>query len=75
MTYFFAGRLESGNVCEYIHMLRRFRELGITKHDETLYEMGVREKAHEVYFQEVISDEPWLPFFRKSLQLGRREQL
>ncbi|MGB0744822.1 MAG: ferritin-like domain-containing protein [Opitutales bacterium] len=70
MPYFFAGRLESGNVCEYIVMLRRFRELGITEHDEVLYEMGVREKAHEVYFQEVIEGEPWLSFFEKVFNWG-----
>lgn len=70
MPYFFAGRLESGNVCEYIVMLQRFRELGITDHDEVLYEMGVKEKAHEVYFQEVIEGEPWLPYFEKIFNWG-----
>ena len=70
MPYFFAGRLESGNVCEYIVMLQRFRELGVTEHDAVLYGMGVKEKAHEVYFQEVIEDEPWLPYFEKVFNWG-----
>ena len=33
MPYFFAGNLESGNVCEYFVMIRHFRSLGISKHD------------------------------------------
>lgn len=70
MPYFFAGKLESGNVCEYIVMLRHFRELGITEHDERLYAMGLKEKAHEVYFQEVIRDAKWLPLFEKLFAWG-----
>ena len=50
MPYFFAGKLESGNVCEYFIMLQHFHSLGITHHDELLYEMGMKEKEHEVYF-------------------------
>ena len=45
MPYFFAGKLESGNVCEYFLMMKYFRSLGITEHDEILYEMGIKEKA------------------------------
>jgi len=33
MPYFFAGKLESGNVCEYFVMIRRFHSLGINDHD------------------------------------------
>jgi hypothetical protein len=36
MPYFFAGKLESGNVCEYFVMMRYFHLLGITEHDEML---------------------------------------
>jgi hypothetical protein len=50
MPYFFAGRLESGNVCEYFRMMQYFHELGITEHNQVLYEMGIKEKEHEVYF-------------------------
>jgi hypothetical protein len=48
MPFFFAGKLESGNVCEYFRMKRFFNELGISEHDEILYEMGIKEKEHEV---------------------------
>lgn len=54
MPYYFAGRLESGNVCEYFRLMHYFHELGITEHDQALYDMGVREKEHEVYFFERI---------------------
>lgn len=75
MPYFFAGKLESGNVCEYFVMLRQFRELGIREHDTELYEMGVREKAHEVYFQQVIEGEWWLPFFERVFNWGAETTL
>ncbi|MEJ6635272.1 MAG: hypothetical protein QNL77_06115 [Akkermansiaceae bacterium] len=46
-------------------MIRRFHELGITDHDEILYEMGIKEKEHEVYFLEMVKDAKWLPLFEK----------
>jgi len=70
MPYFFEGKLESGNVCEYFVMMHRFHELGITDHDEILHEMGVKEKEHEVYFQSMIEDEPWLPLFERIFHWG-----
>ena len=39
MPYYFAGRLESGNVCEYFRMKAFFNEIGITKHDQTLEDL------------------------------------
>ena len=70
MPYFFAGKLESGNVCEYFVMIQRFHALGITAHDAVLHEMGVTEKEHEVYFLQVIHGEPWLPLFEKVFHWG-----
>ena len=54
MPFYFAGKLESGNVCEYFHMKQYFNLLGITEHDKILYDMGIKEKEHEVYFLEQI---------------------
>jgi hypothetical protein len=71
MPYFFAGKLESGNVCEYFVMMHRFHSLGIRDHDESLYEMGLKEKEHEVYFLAQIRDSRWLPFFEKIFSWGR----
>jgi len=73
MPYFFAGKLESGNVCEYFVMLHEFHELGIHAHDEELYEMGVREKEHEVYFLELIENEKWLPWFERMFGWGKNQ--
>lgn len=72
MPYFFAGRLESGNVCEYFVMIRHFHSLGIHDHDAVLHEMGVKEKEHEVYFLEVIKDARWLPWFERIFSWGNR---
>ncbi len=70
MPYFFAGKLESGNVCEYFVMIQYFHDLGITEHDSALYEMGVKEREHELYFQEVIKDAKWLPLFERIFNWG-----
>jgi len=75
MPYFFAGKLESGNVCEYFVMMRHFHSLGIDEHDELLYEMGMKEKEHEMYFLEVIKDERWLPIFEKIFCWGTHSSL
>lgn len=71
MPFFFAGRLESGNVCEYFIMMQYFHSLGIREHDKVLYEMGIKEKEHEVYFLEQVKDSRWLPFFEKVFSWGR----
>lgn len=70
MPYYFAGRLESGNVCEYFRMIHFFHELGIKEHDPILYEMGIKEKEHEVYFLDRIKNKKLLPFFEKIFAWG-----
>ena len=70
MPYYFAGRLERGNVCEYFIMMRYFNEIGITAHDEVLYEMGLKEKEHEVYFQKSLQNNRLLPLFEKIFGWG-----
>jgi hypothetical protein len=71
MPYFFAGKLESGNVCEYFVMMRRFRALGIREHDAILYEMGMKEKEHELYFLAQVKHSRLLPWFEKVFAWGR----
>lgn len=73
MPFYFAGRLESGNVCEYFRMMQFFHALGIHEHDEILYEMGMKEKEHEVYFLNGIRDSKLLPFFEKLFAWGGRK--
>jgi rubrerythrin len=71
MPFYFAGRLESGNVCEYFRMKQYFNSLGISAHDKLLYEMGMKEKEHEVYFLDKIKDNRLLPFFEKYFFWGK----
>ena len=75
MPYFFAGKLESGNVCEYFVMMQYFHSMGITEHDESLYEMGIKEKEHEVHFLNVIRNAKWLPLFEKVFSWGSQTSL
>lgn len=70
MPYYFAGRLESGNVCEYFRMMQYFHELGILDHNQCLYEMGMKEKEHEIYFLGKIKNKLMLPFFEKVFAWG-----
>jgi len=70
MPFFFAGKLESGNVCEYFVMMRHFHSLGIREHDAMLYEMGMKEKEHEVYFLEQIRGDRLLPLFQRLFAWG-----
>ncbi len=73
MPYFFAGRLESGNVCEYFRMMHYFHELDIYEHDAVLYEMGMKEKKHEIFFLDKIKNNKLLPFFEKLFNWGKHK--
>jgi hypothetical protein len=73
MPFYFAGNLESGNVCEYVRMKRLFNALNITEHDEVLYEMSLKEKEHEVYFYQQIKNNKMLPFFEKTFAWGEHK--
>jgi hypothetical protein len=75
MPYFFAGKLESGNVCEYFVMMHYFHSLGIREHDEILYEMGMKEKDHEIYFLNQIKESRLLPIFEKLFAWGKKSSL
>jgi hypothetical protein len=75
MPYFFAGKLESGNVCEYFKMMQYFYEINITQHNEVLYEMGIKEKEHEIYFLAQIKNKKLLPFFEKLFGWGNQTSL
>ncbi len=50
MPFYFAGSLESGNVCEYFRMTQYFGELGITEHDGILYEWALKRKNTKFIF-------------------------
>ncbi len=73
MPFFFAGKLESGNVCEYFRMKQYFNSLGIHDWDVTLYEMGMKEKEHEIYFLNKIRQSKVLPYFEKIFNWGNNK--
>jgi rubrerythrin len=73
MPFYFAGSLESGNVCEYFRMKHYFNELGIRAHDQILYELGIKEKEHEIYFLSKIKNNKLLPFFEKLFSWGAKK--
>jgi hypothetical protein len=73
MPFYFAGRLESGNVCEYFRMMQYFHELDIREHNNILYSMGIKEKEHEIYFLEKIKDSRLLPFFEWLFSWGGKK--
>jgi len=73
MPFYFAGRLESGNVCEYFRMMQYFHSIGIIRHNQVLYEMGIKEKEHEIYFLGKIKNRKWLPFFEKLFAWGSKK--
>jgi rubrerythrin len=74
MPFYFAGSLESGNVCEYVRMKRLFNKVNIHEHDEILYEMSVKEKEHEVFFYGKIKNHKRLPFFEKIFSWGKKSK-
>jgi hypothetical protein len=53
-------------------MLRHFHSLGIHDHDAMLYEMGMKEKEHEVYFLGQIRKSRLLPLFERLFSWGAR---
>lgn len=73
MPYYFAGRLESGNVCEYFRMMHLFHEIDVLDHQEVLLEMGIKEKEHEIYFLDRIKNKKLLPFFEKLFAWGNKK--
>lgn len=73
MPFYFAGRLESGNVCEYFRLMHYFHELGIDAHDQVLYDMGIKEKEHEIYFLDRIKNKKLLATFERVFAWGARK--
>lgn len=70
MPMYFAGRLESGNVNEYIELKRLLHAHGTAKYDAVVDQMAVVEKEHEVFFLEQITDHWMLPLFRPFFRWG-----
>ena len=73
MPFFFAGKLESGNVCEYFRAKQLFNSIGIHQWDQVLYDMGIKEKEHEIYFLNKIKNSRVLPYFERLFNWGKNK--
>jgi rubrerythrin len=62
---YFAGRLESGNVQEYVDAAEFARELGMSECIDELMEMSRVEGEHEEFFRKVVAKHRLLPLTRK----------
>ncbi len=63
MPMYFAGRLESGNVNEYLRLIELVRGTALADEYACILEMARVEKEHEMWFLERVSGHPWLPRF------------
>jgi hypothetical protein len=54
-------------------MMQYFNKLGIHQWDVLLYEMGMKEKEHEVYFLGKISESKVLPYFERLFKWGKNK--
>lgn len=70
MPMYFAGRLESRNVCEYESAARHARRLGLTEFETELRVMAAVEREHELFFMQAIAAHRLLPLMRKIFGWG-----
>jgi demethoxyubiquinone hydroxylase (CLK1/Coq7/Cat5 family) len=70
MPMYFAGRLESRNVCEYESAATHARRLGLTEFETELRVMATVEREHEIYFMQAIAAHRLLPLMRKIFGWG-----
>jgi rubrerythrin len=70
MPFYFAGKLESQNVGEYLKMKEYFNQLDIQEHNNLLLNLSQKEKDHENYLLERIKNHKFLPIFEKIFNWG-----
>lgn len=70
LPMYFAGRLESRNVCEYESAAFQARELGLRECESELRLMAAVEKEHEVFFMKAIAAHRLLPLMRRIFRWG-----
>jgi demethoxyubiquinone hydroxylase (CLK1/Coq7/Cat5 family) len=71
MPMYFAGRLESGNVMEYVELEIRARAIGMEDELECIREMARAEKTHEAFFLEKARDHWAMGMFERLFGWGR----
>lgn len=70
MPMYFAGRLESSNVNEYIKMVELVKGTALESEIPCILEMASVEKEHEQYFLNQIQDHWMLPLFQRVFGWG-----
>jgi hypothetical protein len=70
MPMYFAGRLESGNVNEYLHMAELALGTVIADERDCILEMALVEKRHETFFLSAVIGHPALPWFQRLFRWG-----
>jgi demethoxyubiquinone hydroxylase (CLK1/Coq7/Cat5 family) len=58
---YFAGRLESQNVAEYVEAAEFAEELGMKECSEEMMEMSRVEAEHEIFFRQTVAEHRLLP--------------
>lgn len=70
MPMYFAGRLESQNVQEYVEAAKFARELALDRCETQMMEMSDTEQRHEDFFRAVVQGHSLLPLMRKFFRWG-----
>jgi hypothetical protein len=70
MPMYFAGRLESGNVNEYLRMAELAQGTAIADECDCILEMALVEKRHEDFFLAEVMSHPALPWFQRLFRWG-----
>jgi demethoxyubiquinone hydroxylase (CLK1/Coq7/Cat5 family) len=69
---YFAGRLESGNIQEYVSAAGFAKELGRDDFAAQLLHLADVESEHERFFRDAVAGHRWLPMFAKVFGWGAR---
>jgi hypothetical protein len=67
---YFAGRLEHGNIEEYVVGARCARQLGLADHERSLAHMASVEQEHEDFFLRLVAGHPRLPLLKRFFGWG-----
>lgn len=70
MPMYFAGRLESGNVEEYLRMSLLIVGTPVAAEHACVWEMAVVERRHEEWFLDRIRAHRWTPWFARVFAWG-----
>lgn len=67
---YFAGRLESQNVQEYVDAAEFAKELGLTDCEKEMLELSETEQKHEDFFKEIVQNHFLLPITKTFFRWG-----